>query len=64
MTEEQSFHFEMTTDDVPETAEFPDPEIQTGQEIVKALLRAVGIQPGTATVTLGSEGTSSIDREE
>ena len=54
MTEEK-FHFEMTTDDVSGPVEFPDQEIQNGQEILKTLFRACGIQPGTATVTLGSE---------
>lgn len=64
MTGEQPFHFEMTTNEFPDTGKFPDPEIQQGLEIAKALFKAVGIQPGTATVTLGSEKKSSIDREE
>lgn len=64
MTGEQPFRFEITTDDIPDSLEFPDPVIQQGLEITKALFKAVGIQPGTATVTLGSEQKSAIDREE
>ena len=54
MTEE-NFHFEMTTDDVPLVPDLSDMEFHPAKAIVDTLFKAVGIQPGAATVTLGSE---------
>ena len=64
MTEEK-FHFKFTTDDVPEDAKVAGIDVMVpdlsymqsinAKETVGALLRAVGIRPGEATVTLGSE---------
>lgn len=61
MAEETAFHFETTTSEIQASPAFSKPEMQEGLEVMNALLRAVGIQPGAATVTLVSEFGKSVE---